>query len=106
MVTHSSQGWGLLKDGVQALANNVQVTAENPAVSAAVKVPPLKQATPAVQSVIPASAQLAPRPCVVSRPTSAQDHASYYLQVANCQPCRKFTCSIFNGKSFDKTSDW
>ncbi len=67
------------------MANNVQVTTENPAVSAAAEVAPLKLASPAVRSVVPASAQLAPRPCAVSRPATAQDHASYYLQVTNCQ---------------------
>ncbi|DBA93736.1 hypothetical protein WJX82_001647 [Trebouxia sp. C0006] len=83
----------------QSPADFNQGTAEKPAASAAAEVATLKQASPAVQSVVPASTQLAPRPCAVSRPATAQDHASYYLQGRQRYMTRA-ECDAFNHMHF------
>ncbi|DBA65927.1 hypothetical protein WJX79_009404 [Trebouxia sp. C0005] len=82
-------------------ANKVHVMTESPAVPAAVEVAPWKLASPAVQSVVPASAQPAPRPCDVSRPATAHDHASYYLQGRQKYMTRA-ECDAFNHMHFTR----
>lgn len=66
----------------------LQVAQPEPAVPTTVQVYPEEPAAPVGHSVAPV--QLAPKPLAVSRPASAQDHASYYLQVNHY----RFTCLL------------
>ncbi len=76
--------------------SSLQVTAAEPGLPAATQVDSGRQAAPRLQPAAAAVVPVAQKPVAVSRPSTAMDHASYYLQVLNCSPCKLCIVCAFN----------